>query len=142
MIKNTLNYHQKMFINCTPICRYYIELINNNNEITTVMITIDPKYDIKNDINIVEENLNVKYLRIKILVIFTSNSIRDLNPIYYIKKTPKQMMEYTLLKLLDNDPYKFRNYCENYNNPLSSYIKYKLFNHVDNSLIGKKRNIL
>ena len=81
LIKNTLNNHQKMFINYTPMCRYYIELLNNNNEITTIMINIDPKYDIKNDIKIIEENLNAKYLRIVILIIFTSNSIKDYNPI-------------------------------------------------------------
>ena len=50
LIKNILNNHQKMFFNYTPMCRYYIEYKNNNDEITTIMINIDPKYDIKNDI--------------------------------------------------------------------------------------------
>ena len=138
LIKNTLNNHQKMFINYTTMCRYYIELIDNNNEITTIIINIDPKYDIKSDIKITVENLNAKYLRTVILVIFTSNSIKDYNPIYYIKKIPKPMFIYTILILIDNNLYTFKNYCENYNNPISSYIKYKLFNYIDQPIIGKR----
>ena len=48
------------------------------------------------------------------------------------------MFIYTIIRLIDNNPYKFKKYCENFNNPLSSYIKYKLFKHIDNSLIGKR----
>ena len=48
------------------------------------------------------------------------------------------MVEYTLLKLIDNNPELFRHNIENFNNPISNYIKYKLFKHFDNSLIGKR----
>ena len=66
----------------------------------------------------------------------TYNSIRDYNPIYYIKKVPKQMVEYTLLKLIDTNPELFRNISQNYYNPLSSYVDMKLYDYKDYPLYG------
>ena len=41
------------------------------------------------------------------------------------------MVEYTLLKLIDNNPELFRNICQNYNNPLASYVDMKLYEYKD-----------
>ena len=46
------------------------------------------------------------------------------------------------LRLIDNNPSKFRKYCENYNNPISSYVEYKLFKYIDQPLFGQRQNIL
>ena len=75
-------------------------------------------------------------LRHRKIVIITYNSIRDLNPLFYIKKIPKQMVEYTLLKLIDTNPELFRNICQNYNNPIASYIDMKIYEYKDFPLHG------
>ena len=53
----------------------------------------------------------------KKIIITTYNSIRDFNPIYYIKKVNKQMVENTILKLTDTNSELFRNISKNYYNP-------------------------
>ena len=46
------------------------------------------------------------------------------------------MVENKLLKLIDNNPELFRNICQNYYNPLSSYIDMKLYDYTDYPLYG------
>ena len=48
------------------------------------------------------------------------------------------MFIYTKLKLIDNNPNDIRKYCKSFNNPISSYIEYKLFKYIDLPLLGKK----
>ena len=46
------------------------------------------------------------------------------------------MVEYALLKLIDNNPELFRKISQNYYNPLSSYIDMKLYDYKDFPLYG------
>ena len=55
---------------------------------------------------------------------------------FCIKKVPKQIVENTILKLTDNNPELFRNICQNYYNPLSSYVDMKLYDYEDFPLSG------
>ena len=77
-----------------------------------------------------------KFFKTRKLIITTFNNIRDYNPIYYIKHVPKQMVAYSLVKLFDNNPELFREHIEKFNNPISSYIKYKLYDYIDLPLVG------
>ena len=94
-----------------------------------------PCENIRNKINSLEAT-GYKFLKHRKIIISTYNSIQNLNPIFYIKKVPKQMVEYTLLKLIDNNPELFREHIEKFNNPISSYIKYKLYDYIDLPLVG------
>ena len=49
------------------------------------------------------------------------------------------MFIYTILRIIDNNPSKFRKYCENYNNPISSYTEYKLFKYIDQPLVDNRK---
>ena len=82
-----------MFINFSPICNYSI-LFSKNDETELFSISMLSKYDIKNEIKIIEVIFGVKYLEIGKLIISTYNSIRDYNPNYYIKHVPKLMHIY------------------------------------------------
>ena len=98
-----------------------------------------PKYDIKNEIKIIEEIFGVKYLEIAKLIISTYNSIRDYNPIYYIKHIPKPMYIYTILKLIDDNPSDFDIFSnQNFRNPITFYIQSKIFKYIDQPLIGNR----
>ena len=77
------------------------------------------------------EDTGYKFLKHKKVIITTFNSIRDVNPIFYIKKVNKQMIEYILLQFIDNNPELFRNICQNFYNPLSSYIDMKSYDYKD-----------
>ena len=46
------------------------------------------------------------------------------------------MVIYTILKLINNNPQKFFEHAQNFNNPISSYIRYKLFDYIDLPLLG------
>ena len=118
-----------MLINFTVLCNYYIEFRNiDNNETEIVLLSIPPQYDIKNEIKLTKDELTLKYFRIAKLIISTYNTIKDYNP----------MIIYTVLKLIDNNPGYFPKYCENFNNPYSSYIEFKLLKNIDLPLIGKR----
>ena len=65
------------------------------------MLIDTPCENIRNKIKDIEAT-GYKFIKHKKIIITTFNSIRDLNPIYYIKKVPKQIVENTLLKLTDN----------------------------------------
>ena len=46
------------------------------------------------------------------------------------------MLEYTLLKLIDNNPELFKHNIENFNNPIANYINMKLYDYKDFPLYG------
>ena len=83
-----------------------------------------------------KEDSDSDCLRHRKLIITTFNSIRDFNPMFYIKHIPKQMIEYTLTKLIDNNPKLFQEHGQYFNNPISSYIHFKLYKTEDNPLLG------
>ena len=88
--------------------------------INEILLIDTPCENIRSKISEIE-NTGYKFIKHRKIIITTFNSIRDLNPIFYIKKVPKQIVENTILKLIDNNPELFRNICQNYYNPLSSY---------------------
>ena len=136
LIIKTLTEHQKKFINFITFVEYYSEYLFLQNNIVNEILLIDtPCENIRDKIKEVE-NTGYKFLKHRKINIITFNSIRDLNPLFYIKKIPKQMFEYTLLKLIDNNPELFRNISQNYNNPLSNYVDMKLYNYTDYPLYG------
>ena len=109
--------------------------MNNDNVVNDIYLWELPSCNIRKKINLLESS-GYKLVRIRKLVISTYNSIRDYNPIYYIKNISKSMLIYKILNLIDDNPQTFDKYVENYNNPLSSYIKYNLFDHKDLPLSG------
>ena len=138
LITKTLIKHQKMFINSICFIEYYSEFLYNNN-VNEILLIDTPCENIRNKIKDIE-NTGYEFIRHRKIVIITYNSIRDLNPIYYIKKVPKQMVEYTLLKLIDTNPELFQYICQNHNNPLSNYANMKLYEYKDYPTIWIKRN--
>ena len=46
------------------------------------------------------------------------------------------MVEYTLLRLIDTNPELFQNHIEEFNNPLASYAKMKIYHYKDYPLYG------
>ena len=133
-----LTEHQKKFINFIAFVEYYSKfLFLYDNSINEILLTDTSCEIIRNKIKDIED-IGYKFLKHKKIIITTFNSITDLNPIYYIKKVPKQMLEYTMLKLIDNNPELFRHNIEIFNNPLASYIETKLYNYTDYPLYGLK----
>ena len=128
--------HQKIFINFITFIEYYSEfLFLYDNSINVILLIDTPCENIRVKIKEIE-NTGYKFLKHRKINIITYNSIRDLNPLFYIKKIPKQMIEYTLLKLIDTNPELFRNISQNYNNPLSNYVDMKLYEYEDFPLHG------
>ena len=129
-----LTEHQKKFINFIVFVEYYSEFLYGNT--TTEILLIDtPCENIRNKIKDTEAT-GYKFLKHKKIIITTFNSIKDLNPIFYIKKVPKQIVENTIIKLIDNNPELFRNISQNYYNPLSSYVDMELYEYKDFPLHG------
>ena len=136
LLVKILTQHQKIFINFFAFVEYYSEfLFQCDNTINELLLCDTPCENIRDKIKEIE-NASYKFLRHKKIIITTYNSVRDLNPIYYNKKVPKQMVEYTLLKLIDNNSELFRNKSGNYYNPLSSYADMKLYDYKDFPLFG------
>ena len=134
LIITTLTEHQKKYINFIAFIEYYSEFLYDNN-VNEILLIDTPCENIRNKIKSIEDT-GYQFLRNRKIIIITYNSIRDLNPSFYIRKLPKQMVESTLLKLIDNNPELFRNISQNYNNPLSSYADMKLYENKDYPLYG------
>ena len=104
-----LSEHQKKFINFIVFVEYYSEFLFLYDNTTTEILLIDtPCENIRNKIKSIEAT-GYKFIKHKKIIITTFNSIRDFNPIFYIKKVPKQIVENTILKLIDTNPELFRN---------------------------------
>ena len=134
LIIKTLTEHQKKYINFITFVEYYSEFLYDNtvNEI----LLIDTHCE-NNRAKIKSiEDTGYQFSRHRKITIITYNSIRDLNPLFYVRKLPKQMVENTLLNLTDTNPELFRNKSQNYNNPLSNYVDMKLYNYTDYTLYG------
>ena len=140
LIIKTLTEHQKKYINFICFIEYYSEFLFIHDCIVNELLLIDtPCENIRFKIKDIE-NTGYKFIKHRKINIITYNSIRDLNPLFYIKKIPKQMVEYTLLKLIDTNPELFRNICQNYYTPIASYIDMKLYNFSDYPFKWIKRN--
>ena len=134
ILTKVLSEHQKKFINFITCVEYYSEFLYGNT--ATEILLIDTPYEnIRNKIKDIEAT-GYKFIKHRKIIISTFNSIRDLNPLFYIKKIPKQMVEYTLLKLIDTNPELFRNISQNYYTPIASYIDMKLYDYKDYPLNG------
>ena len=80
----------------------FSEFLFIHNYIVNEILLIDtPCENIRFKIKDIENN-GYKFIKHRKINIITYNSIRDLNPIFYIKKVPKQIVENTILKLIDN----------------------------------------
>ena len=135
-----LTEHQKKFINFITFVEYYSEfLFLYDNSINEILLTDTPCENIRNKIKLIEDT-GYKFLKHKKIIITTFNCISNFNPTYYIKKISKQMIENTLLKVIDNNPELFKNICQNYNNPLSSYVDMKLYDYKDYPLYGLRED--
>ena len=134
LITKALIEHQKMFINSICFIEYYSEFLYDNN-VNEILLIDTPCENIRNKIKDIE-NTGYEFIKHKKIIITTFNSIKDLNPLFYIKKIPKQMVENTLLKLIDTNPELFRNISQNYYTPIASYIEMKLYDYKDFPLFG------
>ena len=136
LIIKTLTEHQKKYINFICFVEYYSEFLFIHDNIVNEILLIDtPCENIRVKIKDIE-NIGYKFLKHRKISIITYNSIQDPNPLFYVKKLPKQKVENTLLKITDTNPEIFRNISQNYINPLSSYVDMKLYNYTDSPLYG------
>ena len=134
LLTKILTEHQKKFINFICFIEYYSQFLYDKT-VNEILLIDTPCENIRDKINEVE-NTGYKFLKHRKINIITYNSIKDLNPLFYIKKIPKQMIENTLLKLIDNNPELFRNISQNYYTPIASYIDMKLYDYKDYPLNG------
>ena len=97
LITKALTKHQKIFINFIAFVEYYSEFLYDNT-VKEILLIDTPCENIRHKTKSIEDT-GYKFLRHRKINIITYNSIRDLNPIYYIKKVPKQIVEDTISKL-------------------------------------------
>ena len=126
--------HQKKYINFITFVEYYSEFLYDNT-VNEILLIDTPCENIRSKIKSIEDT-GYQFLKHRKIIIITYNSIQNLNPLFYVRKLPKQMVENTLLKLTDTNPELFRNISQNYNNPLSSYADMKLYEYKDYPLYG------
>ena len=130
--------HQKKYINF--IC-CVLNIIQNfylwHDCIVNEILLIDtPRENIRFKIKDIE-NTGYKFIKHRKINIIVHIIVLEILILYFIlKKIPKQMVEYTLLKLIDTNPELFRNICQNYYTPIASYIDMKLYNYSDYPLNG------